>query len=329
MHAGQVEIALNVWDQGVQTASASTEMAQRLLPAGYTSDHSRSRTFAQSRLFAKAVLTGCLPIGDRIKDEETTPDPETEPTSKVEIDVVQLLPECEGHQKGERWPEAWGCYAEILERDSGNEAAQWSQGEIERGYRRERMRAAGLVSAPPEVLREREVCPRLVVIPPGSCEMGSPASEAGRDDAEGLGASGGAFCSSLAALSTPHTRRPRSHGPAAPATTIHRTRNRGARLQPAGLAAAKRTAGTCSPTPARHPAQVTPSPSSRTAPSASSSSACAGTPATVVAFTWRHLLSPQSAATSETDRHPLEKRAAASTRLTDGPLRTARCASCP
>ena len=35
VHAGQVEIALNVWDRGVQTASASIEMAQGLLPERY------------------------------------------------------------------------------------------------------------------------------------------------------------------------------------------------------------------------------------------------------------------------------------------------------
>ena len=35
VHAGQVEIALNVWDQGVQVASASIEMTQGLLPERY------------------------------------------------------------------------------------------------------------------------------------------------------------------------------------------------------------------------------------------------------------------------------------------------------
>ena len=94
VHAGQVEIALNVWDRGVQVASASIEMAQGLLPERY---------------FGGGV--------DR------------------------LLEECAQHVQGERRPEAWQCYGDVLERYAGNDAAGRGRAGIERAYG-ERIREA-------------------------------------------------------------------------------------------------------------------------------------------------------------------------------------------
>ena len=121
VHAGQVEIALNVWDRGVQVASASIDMAQGLLPERY---------------FGGGV--------DR------------------------LLEACAQHVQGERWPEAWRCYGDVLERYAGNDAAGRGRGEIERAYG-ERIRES--LSRPDfagarGVLEGRERS-RLPALPPG------------------------------------------------------------------------------------------------------------------------------------------------------------------
>ena len=55
--------------------------------------------------------------------------------------VVRLLDECERHEQGKRWTDAWRCYGDVLERDAGNDAARRGRKQIERAYG-ERIREA-------------------------------------------------------------------------------------------------------------------------------------------------------------------------------------------
>ena len=183
-----VGIRLKIQDnEGVQLAAVGVEMAKGLFPPGI--------------------------FDAEAKDDETTQDPEPEPTAEVASDVAQSIEECEAHVKGERWSEAWGCYGKVLERDAGNETAESGRSKIERVYK-ERVLVAlarwdfagatGIVEefgrmapdsarvrewekemAGAKVFRDCEECPEMVVVPSGSYEMGSPDWEVGRSEREG------------------------------------------------------------------------------------------------------------------------------------------------
>ena len=180
-------------------------------------DNERRRVTAASVELPRALLDDTL-IGDVKKRDKTTPDGATGSTTDDDdsLGVVQLLDECEGHAKGERWTDAWDCYGKVLERDAGNDAVEKGREEIERGYG-ERIREAlarwdfvgamGIVKeyrglepdsgrirarigewekeiAGAKVFQDCDSCPEMVVIPAGRYEMGSPEWEVGRDESE-------------------------------------------------------------------------------------------------------------------------------------------------
>ena len=96
-------------------------------------DNQRRRVTAASVELPRALLDETL-LGEVEKGGGTTPGGGTGSTTDDAPGVVQLLDECEGHVKGERWTDAWGCYGKVLERDAGNDAAERGREEIERGY---------------------------------------------------------------------------------------------------------------------------------------------------------------------------------------------------
>ena len=106
VHEKDVEVVLDIEEQGVQVATADFTMTRDLIPARF--------------------------LGGGTKPA---------PDDDLVADVEKLLRECAGHAHGGRWREAWGCYGEVLERDAGNRDAERGREEIERGYG-ERMRAA-------------------------------------------------------------------------------------------------------------------------------------------------------------------------------------------
>ena len=108
-YAGRVEIALNVWDRGVQTASASIEMVQGLLPEHY--------------------FRGTGTAGQGTGTAVATPNPGPEDDETPSDEVTALLAACAAHERAHRLTmppgaNAADCYAQVLERDPGNAQAQ-------------------------------------------------------------------------------------------------------------------------------------------------------------------------------------------------------------
>ena len=131
--------------------------------------------------------------------------------------VVQLVQECRAHMQVERWREAWRCYEDVLEFAAKSQVAERGLGEIERVYEESMRDALGrwdiagadeaikayarfapnserirtrvgvweIEIEEAKVFRDCEVCPELVIIPPGSYEMGSPEWEVGYKGVEG------------------------------------------------------------------------------------------------------------------------------------------------
>ena len=128
VHEEDVEVVLDIEEQGVQVATADFRMARELIPARYLGGETKP-----------------APDGDLVAD------------------VEKLLRECAGHAHGERWREAWRCYERVLERDAGNRDAERGRDEIVRGFG-ERMRAA---VGGREFAQAREVVGELAALAPG------------------------------------------------------------------------------------------------------------------------------------------------------------------
>jgi hypothetical protein len=90
---------------------------------------------------------------------------------------------------GRARPGRTGCYWIPPELPQSPQRALWERIRAQlTGGERGRRRPCVPVDGPdigPELPTGSDVCPRMVVIPPGSFQMGSPPSDKGRDDDEG------------------------------------------------------------------------------------------------------------------------------------------------